>query len=76
VGSSIGLELSDLRYQMITQDVYIQYGVFTETLTFHDGFVVATPKRVMITWVRNKGVGEPGRKFVIAANMQEPIVGE
>lgn len=76
VGTSIGLDLSDLRCQMITPDVYIQYGVFTETITFNDGFVQATPKRVMITWVRNQGVGDPDRRFVIAANMQEPIVGD
>jgi len=46
-------------------------------IPFNDGYVSqATAKRVMITWVRNQGVGEPDRKFVIAANMQEPIGGE
>lgn len=76
VGDSIGLDLSELRYQMITQDVYIQYGYFTDTITFKDGSVQSTPRRVMITWVKNNGSGNQGRPFVIAANMQEVIGGD
>jgi ketosteroid isomerase-like protein len=69
--TSADLDPSGTRYQMISRDVVVQYGVVNGTLTLHDGSTMLIAESAMLVWVRSHG--QPGRPFVIAAEYSETL---
>jgi hypothetical protein len=72
--ASMGHDFSGLHYQMISQDLFITYGVVTRFMVLKDGSTYTAQSRAMSTWRRRPGGAE--KRFEVVAYFDEPFAEE
>jgi hypothetical protein len=67
----INFDTSGLRFQVVSDDLVMQYGDYSAELVLKNGSVVMDYRRTLIVWTKNPG--DPSRPFRIAGELDETL---